>query len=83
MDDWGFGIWAVPVALSAALCFAAAERLESSHSTATRALCDKSPSSFSACRQLDWTGGDGNFSRNASLRDALEAGLVILGPVKS
>jgi hypothetical protein len=38
MDDWGFGIWAVPVALSAALCFAAAERLESSHSTATRAL---------------------------------------------
>ena len=27
MDHWGFGVWVLPLALSAALCLAAAERL--------------------------------------------------------
>ena len=29
MDDWGFGFWVVPVALSAALCYMAAEGFKS------------------------------------------------------
>jgi hypothetical protein len=37
MDDWGFGIWVVPVALAAALCFAGAEHFASSQSTVTKA----------------------------------------------
>jgi len=27
VDHWGFGVWVLPLALSAALCLAAAERL--------------------------------------------------------
>ena len=36
MDDWGFGIWVVPIALSAALCFAVADQFVSSHTAVTR-----------------------------------------------
>jgi hypothetical protein len=36
MDDWGFGIWVVPIALSAALCFAVADQFPSGRSVLTR-----------------------------------------------
>ena len=37
MDDWGFGIWVVPIALLAALCFAGAEHIKWGESTVARA----------------------------------------------
>jgi hypothetical protein len=38
MDDWGFGIWVVPVALSAALCYAGADYFASNQSTLARSF---------------------------------------------
>jgi hypothetical protein len=38
MDDWGFGIWVVPVAPSAALCYVAATHFESGRSRMAKAV---------------------------------------------
>jgi hypothetical protein len=38
MDDWGFGIWVVPVALLAALCFVGANHFESGQSPVTKVV---------------------------------------------
>jgi hypothetical protein len=38
MDEWGFGIWVVPVALSAALCYVAATHFESGRSRMAKAV---------------------------------------------
>ena len=37
MDDWGFGFWVVPAALSSALCYLAAKSFESGQSRAAKA----------------------------------------------
>ena len=38
MDDWGFGFWVVPVAISTALCYLAAKHLESGQSRVAKAV---------------------------------------------
>ena len=38
MDDWGFGIWVVPVALWAALCYLSAQHFKSGRSRQARAF---------------------------------------------
>ena len=72
MDDWGFGIWVVPIALSAALCFAVADQIP------VRSLgFDQSVSLFLVGLWVARTGGNFGFDDDASCGGSLEIGATL------